>query len=121
MQRLRGRSASSAPDAGWLPSSGRRWERTGSVSRKVATLKVIDERLRLPDISAQSGCFYPQCASSGVTASDRVLAFDQSELAGHLAQLSAQDSDELDSLSNLPPIHRVIMPHTGYLSECFWR
>ena len=78
---------------------------------EIATFESIDEQLCFFDVSVQRGCFCPQCARSGVACS-HILAFYPTQLAGHLAQLDAQGSDELDGLSDLPSVHRVIFPHT---------
>jgi hypothetical protein len=83
-------------------------------------LKLINKRLCLSDISAQRRRLHPQRAPSGISGSN-TLALDPSKRAGHLVQLSAQHSDELDSLGGLPPIHRTILAHTSYLPGCFWR
>ncbi len=81
----------------------------GGVPLEVATFELLDERLRLFYVSAQHGRFSPQCTRSSV-ASPHILAFYPTQLAGHLAQLDAQGTDELDGLSDLPSIHRVILP-----------
>lgn len=59
-------------------------------------LKLINKRLCLSDISAQRRRLHPQRAPSGISGSN-TLALDPSKRAGHLVQLSAQHSDELDS------------------------
>ncbi len=78
---------------------------------EVVTFESINERVCFVDLAAQRDCFYPQCGRSGVARS-HILAFYPTQLAGHLAQLDAQGSDELDGLSDLPPVHRAIFPHT---------
>jgi hypothetical protein len=68
------------------------------VAAEVAALQPIDENLCLSDVSAQSGCLQPHRGCSAVPAGD-ILAFDPSQLGGHLVQLVTQRADQLHSLA----------------------